>query len=65
MNWGEVQAHWTRLSDPIRARWSELTTDDLDEAHGNRAELAQIIHERYGFPRTEADRQIEAWLVGA
>lgn len=64
MNWNSVQTRWKSLAPAIRASWSELTEDDLDEVRGDRLGLASLIHERYGLPRPEAERQIETWLVG-
>lgn len=64
MNWNAVQSHWKTLVPSIRASWSELTDDDLETVRGDMAGLASLIHERYGLPRPEAERQIENWLVG-
>lgn len=63
MRWNAVQGRWKTLMPSIRASWSELTEDDLEEVRGDMAGLASLIHERYGFPRSEAERQIESWLV--
>ncbi|MGD9740772.1 MAG: CsbD family protein [Bauldia sp.] len=63
MNWKQVESRWSRFAIPIRTEWRELTDDDLEAADGNRGLLAALIHERYGVPAAEADRQIEAWLI--
>lgn len=63
MRWNAVQSRWKTLVPSIRASWSELTDDDLEEVGGDLAGLASLIHERYGLPRGEAERQIESWLV--
>ncbi len=63
MRWNAVQNRWKTLVPSIRASWSELTEDDLEEVGGDMAGLASLIHERYGLPRGEAERQIVSWLV--
>ena len=63
MRWNAVESRWKTLVPSIRANWSELTEDDLDEVGGDMVGLASLIHERYGLPRREAERQIENWLA--
>ncbi|MGV8840629.1 MAG: CsbD family protein [Bauldia sp.] len=64
MRWNAVQNRWKTMVPSIQASWSELSDDDLEQVGGDRAGLASLIHERYGMPRGEAERQIESWLVG-
>lgn len=64
MKWNAIQSRWKTMVPSIRASWTELTEDDLEEVGGDLAGLASLIHERYGLPRPEAERQIESWLVG-
>ncbi|MCC6736430.1 MAG: CsbD family protein [Bauldia sp.] len=63
MRWNAVQNRWNTMVPSIQASWSELTDDDLEEVRGDMAGLASLIHERYGMPRGEAERQVASWLV--
>lgn len=49
---------WRRRVDDAGARWSLLTEDDLQKLEDHERTLAELIQERYGLHRTEADRQV-------
>jgi uncharacterized protein YjbJ (UPF0337 family) len=49
----------------MQAKWGELTDDDLQEAKGDRRELAGKIQNRYGVTKDEAERQIDEWLAAS
>ena len=52
-NWKQVKA---------KAKWGELTDDDLDQAEGNREVLEGKIQERYGKSKEEAKRDVDEWV---
>jgi uncharacterized protein YjbJ (UPF0337 family) len=65
MNWDQVEGKWKEMSGRMQAKWGELTEDDLQEAKGDRRELAGKIQTRYGVTKDEAERQIDEWLAAS
>lgn len=62
MNWDQIQRDWMQFKNNVRTNWIKLTDEDLTRIGGRREELAKRLQARYGFARTEAEREIEAWM---
>ena len=63
MNWDTIKGNWKQLTGSAKAKWGELTDDDLQEAEGDREVLAGKIQERYGVAKDEAENQIDAFIA--
>jgi uncharacterized protein YjbJ (UPF0337 family) len=61
MNWDQVQGKWKQITGSVRARWGQLTDDDLNVISGRREELIGRIQERYGIAKDEARNQVDQW----
>lgn len=61
MEWAVVEAGWAHYKNMARARWTRMTTDELDAIGGRREQLARRIHEIYGISRGTAQMQLESW----
>jgi uncharacterized protein YjbJ (UPF0337 family) len=63
MQWDRVEDRWNQIVGAVKARWSQLTDDDLNVIAGKRAQLVGRIQERYEIARDEAQRQVEQWIA--
>jgi uncharacterized protein YjbJ (UPF0337 family) len=63
MQWDRVEGRWNQIVGAVKARWSQLTDDDLNVIAGKRAQLIGRIQERYEIARDEAQRQVEQWIT--
>lgn len=61
MNWDNIEGKWKQLKGSAKAKWGQLTDDDLDYVAGKQEQLAGRIQERYGIARDEAQKQVDAW----
>ena len=61
MNWDIIEGKWDQLVGKAKAKWGDLTDDDLTEAKGNAQVLAGKIQERYGKTKEEAEKEIDDW----
>lgn len=59
MNEDRIKGNWKQISGELKARWGELTDDDLKQADGNREYLVGKLQERYGIARERVERQVE------
>lgn len=62
MNKDIIEGKWDQLVGKAKAKWGDLTDDDLTEAKGNAQVLAGKIQERYGKTKEEAEKEIDDWL---
>jgi uncharacterized protein YjbJ (UPF0337 family) len=62
MNWDQIQGNWVTFKGKVRSNWVKLTDEDLTRIGGRRKVLIGRLQERYGFARSEAEREIEAWM---
>lgn len=59
MNDDKIKGQWKQLSGKMKAKWGQLTDDDLKVAEGNSEYLAGKLQERYGIAKDEAHKQIK------
>ncbi len=62
MNWDQIQVNWTMFKGKVRDNWVKLTDEDVTRIAGRRAELIARLRARYGFAKSEAEREVEAWM---
>jgi uncharacterized protein YjbJ (UPF0337 family) len=64
MNWDQIEGKWKQLAGSAKAKWGDLTDDELTEIAGNREKLEGKIQERYGKTKEEAQKEIDDWMSG-
>ncbi|MGC2122829.1 MAG: CsbD family protein [Xanthobacteraceae bacterium] len=62
MNWDQIQLNWMEFKGKVRDNWVKLTDEDVTRISGRRMELVRRLQARYGFAKSEAEREIEAWM---
>ncbi len=65
MNWDTIQGKWKQAVGSAKAKWGELTDDDLDQVDGERDKLVGKVQEKYGLSKEEADKQVDEWAKNA
>ncbi len=62
MNRDILEGKRRQFKGAIKARWGELTNDDLEVIEGNQEQLAGRVQERYGCAKEEAEKQVKDFL---
>lgn len=63
MNWDRIEGNWKEFAGAAKAKWGELTDDEIQQAEGNREKLAGIIQQKYGVAKDEAERQADEFAA--
>lgn len=63
MNWDRIEGNWNEFKGSARKYWGKLTDDDMQEARGDREQLAGLIQQKYGIAKDEAERQIDEFAA--
>ncbi|MCX7071284.1 MAG: CsbD family protein [Gammaproteobacteria bacterium] len=59
MNEDIIKGKLKQLSGRIKAKWGELTDDDLKLIEGKRDVLVGKLQEKYGLTKEKAEQQIK------
>jgi uncharacterized protein YjbJ (UPF0337 family) len=62
MNWEHIKADWLSAKGKVKAKWGKLTDDDLKLIEGKWDQLAAKLHERYGYTKDDAEREVDSFL---
>jgi uncharacterized protein YjbJ (UPF0337 family) len=57
MNQDISKGNFKQIKGKIKEQWGKLTDDEIDEMEGKAEILAGKLQERYGWERSEAERQ--------
>lgn len=63
MNWQGIRTNWTAFFPSIADRWPEMDEADLIEIDGDRDAFTEYTAKIEKTSLSDADEQIEAWLV--
>lgn len=58
MNKDIISGKWTQLKGNVKAKWGDITDDDLKVAEGNAEYLSGRLQERYGWAKDRADTEV-------
>lgn len=59
MNSDVMKGKWAQLKGGVRAKWGDLTDDDLTQIDGEREKLSGKLQERYGWAKEKAEKNID------
>jgi uncharacterized protein YjbJ (UPF0337 family) len=62
MNWDQIEGKWKQLTGSIKAKWGDLTDDEITEIEGNREKLEGKLQEKYGRSKEQAQAEVDEWL---
>jgi len=64
MNWDLIKCNWKQVSDKIKLTWGKLSEDDLAAIAGKRDLLSDLLQQRYGYAKVEADTKVDEFAQG-
>ncbi len=62
MNWEHIKADWQSVKGDVKTKWAKLTDDDMKLIEGKWDQLAAKLHERYGYAKDHAEREVDDFI---
>ena len=62
MNWDQIQGKWKEAKGNAKAKWGELTDDELAEVDGDREALEGKIQAKYGKTKEQAKKEVDDFI---
>lgn len=63
MNWDVIEGKWDQLKGKLRAKWGDLTDDEVDQIGGRKDQLVGKLQEKYGLAKDAADKAADDWAA--
>lgn len=58
MNRDIIEGNWKQIRGRIKAKWGQLTDDELDQIEGNYDQLCGRVQKAYGLSREQVEKEI-------
>ena len=57
-----LSKNWSQLKPKVRPQWISLSDADVNMIEGSYDVLVELLREKYGYPESQAQSQIETFL---
>ena len=57
-----LEDQWNKVCEKIHARWDKISEEDAVEINGDHERFINLLVERYGIPKKEAEDQLQRYL---
>jgi uncharacterized protein YjbJ (UPF0337 family) len=57
-----IEGQWNQVRNKIHTRWDKITEEDADQINRNRDRFINLLEERYGIAKEEAEDQLQRFL---
>ena len=58
------ERQWKQLRKEVRPHWLALTDADVDRIEGHVDVLVELLQEKYGYTRAQAEEEVNRFLQG-
>lgn len=62
MNWDQIEGKWKEMTGNVKAKWGDLTDDEITEVNGDREALEGKIQVKYGKTKEEAKKEVDDFM---
>jgi len=57
-----LKNRWGRLKEEAQNHWDDLSSDEIEQLHGDWNKLVRKLQEKYGYSRSEAEEEVEYFI---
>ena len=65
MSFHQIASDWKQFTGKAKAKWGELTDNDLTTVAAERDQLAGLLQQRYGYANDQAEKELDEFSKGA
>lgn len=58
----QLKGKWHQVKGAVKAKWGELTDDEVLQVEGDAERLSGLIQERYGYTKERAREEVDAFF---
>ncbi|KQB11839.1 CsbD family protein [Rhodobacter capsulatus] len=62
MNTDIIEGKWKEIKGAVRAKWGDLTDDEIEEIAGERERLEGLVQQKYGRTKEAAKKEVDEFL---
>lgn len=62
MNWDIIKGNWKQLQGSVKAKWADLTDDEITEMAGERDKMVGKLQEKYGYAKDQAETEVDDFM---
>ncbi|MCV2892243.1 CsbD family protein [Lentibacter sp. XHP0401] len=62
MNWDQINGKWKEMTGNVKAKWGELSDDEVAEINGDREALEGKIQAKYGKTKEQAKKEVDDFM---
>lgn len=62
MNADIAKGKWTQFKGKARAKWGQLTDDDLEQSAGKRDQILGKLQEKYGEGKDKLEKELDGLI---
>ena len=59
MNSDVLKGEWKKLKGQAKAKWGELTDDEIEQARGEREQMVGLLQQKYGKAKEDAEQELD------
>ena len=64
MNEDILKGKWKEIKGSVKAKWGNLTDDDLTEIEGMQEKLLGLLQTKYGYSKDKAEEEYKGFISG-
>jgi uncharacterized membrane protein YeaQ/YmgE (transglycosylase-associated protein family)/uncharacterized protein YjbJ (UPF0337 family) len=57
-----MESQWNKVREKVHVRWGKISEADCDQINGDHDRLINMLAERYGIAKKEAEDQLQSYL---
>jgi len=62
MNEDILKGKWKEIKGSVKAKWGNLTDDDLTEIEGMQEKLLGLLQTKYGYSKEKAEEEYKGFI---
>ena len=58
-----LKLKWEKIKGRVKEKWGKLTDNDLTQVEGNKEKLLELLQQRYGYAKDQAEKEYSDFIL--